>query len=324
MVEAVATDWRPTASRQAIEARARLLSDIRSFFAERGVLEVETPLLSSAGNSDPNISSIATAGDPPRYLRTSAEYPMKRLLAAGLPDIYELGRVFRAAEKGARHNPEFTMLEWYRHGLGYRELALEVIELVKHCGHGRFGHWPIVHTTYRELFLQHLGLDPHRCDEEECRALALERNIHAGQLDLDGWLDLLLSHLIQPAMDAESITVIRDFLPQQAALACIRTDSASQISVAERFEVYLGQAELANGYHELSDWAEQQRRFEDDRKLRRLRGEETAPLDQRLLDALQSGLPGCSGVAVGVDRLLMAVLGVDHIQMALAFPFDRA
>jgi lysyl-tRNA synthetase class 2 len=317
-------DWRPTASRRAIETRARLLSDIRSFFAERKVLEVETPLLSSAGNSDPNIASIATSGDSPRYLRTSSEYPMKRLLAAGLPDIYELGRVFRAGEKGARHNPEFTMLEWYRHGLGYRELALEVIALVQHCGHGKFDPWPIVHTTYRELFLNHLGLDPHRCDEEECRALALERGIHAGQLDLDGWLDLLLSHLIQPAMDAESITVIRDFLPQQAALACIRHDEGSHVAVAERFEVYLGQAELANGYQELSDWVEQQQRFEHDRRLRLLLGEDIAPLDQRLLAALQSGLPECSGVAVGVDRLLMAVLGVSHIDMVLPFPYDRA
>jgi len=314
-------DWRPTASRQAIEMRARLLADIRSFFAERKVLEVETAMLSSSGNSDPNISSIATDAHSARYLRTSAEYPMKRLLAAGLPDIYELGRVFRAGEKGARHNPEFTMLEWYRHDLNYRELALEVIEMVKHCGQGQFADWPIVHTTYRELFRGHLGLDPHSCDEEECRALARERDIHAGQLDLDSWLDLLLSHLIQPAFNAESITIITDFLPQQAALAKIRRD---EVPVAERFEIYLGQTELANGYQELNDWAEQKQRFEQDRKLRQLRGEEISPLDQRLLAALQAGLPECSGVAVGVDRLLMAILRVEHIDMVLPFPYDRA
>ncbi len=318
------TDWRPSASRQAIEARARLLADIRVFFAERDVLEVETAQLSSAGNSDPNIASIATDTDTRRFLRTSAEYPMKRLLAAGLPDIYELGRVFRAGEKGSRHNPEFTMLEWYRHQLGYHDLAEEVLQLIKFCGHGKFDDWNIVHTTYRELFLDHLGLDPHHCDEEECRALALERNIHAGHLDLDGWLDLLLTHLIQPGMNAEGITVITDFLPQQAALARIRQDASHGIAVAERFEVYLGQAELANGYQELTDPQEQRQRFAQDRKLRQLRGEDIAPVDQRLLAALAAGLPECSGVAVGVDRLLMAILGVDHIDMVLAFPFDRA
>ncbi len=314
-------DWRPTASRQAIEARARLLADIRQFFSERRILEVETAQLSSAGNSDPNIASIATDSASPRYLRTSAEYPMKRLLAAGLPDIYELGRVFRAGEKGSRHNPEFTMLEWYRHDLGYHQLAQEVIELIKLSGRGKFAAWPIIYTSYRELFRLHLGLDPHFCDEEECRALALERDIHAGQLDLDGWLDLLLTHLIQPAMDAESITVIVDFLPQQAALARIRQDV---VAVAERFEIYLGQAELANGYQELTDWAEQTQRFEQDRKLRQLRGEDVNPLDQRLLAALQAGLPECSGVALGVDRLLMAILGLSHIDMVLPFPYDRA
>ncbi len=324
MTSRVTDDWRPTASRQAIEARARLLADIRLFFAERNVLEVETAQLSSAGNSDPNISSIATDSVVPRFLRTSAEYPMKRLLAAGLPDIYELGRVFRAGEKGSRHNPEFTMLEWYRHGFTYHKLAEEVLKLVKVCGHGKFDQWPVIHTTYRDLFREHLGLDPHHCDEEECRALALERDIHVSQLDLDGWLDLLLTHLIQPNMNAEGITVIADFLPQQAALACIRQETESGITVAERFEVYLGQTELANGYQELTDPQEQQQRFEKDRRLRRLRGEEIAPLDQRLLAALNAGLPECSGVAVGVDRLLMAILGADHIDMVLPFPFDRA
>jgi lysyl-tRNA synthetase class 2 len=320
----IAPDWRPTASRQAIEARARLLADIRNFFANRKVLEVETAQLSSAGNSDPNIGSIATAGETPRFLRTSSEYPMKRLLAAGLPDIYELGRVFREGERGRRHNPEFTMLEWYRCKLGYRELASEVLELFRYCGHGKFDTWPIIHTSYRDLFRDYLGLDPHSCDEEECRQLALERDIHAGQLDLDGWLDLLLTHLIQPQMDLESITIIADFLPQQAALARIREEASLGIAVAERFEIYIGQTELANGYQELTDPIEQQQRFEQDRKLRQLRGEEVAPLDQRLLAALAAGLPECSGVAVGVDRLLMAILGVDHINMVLPFPFDRA
>lgn len=314
-------DWRPTASRRAIETRASLLADIRQFFAERKVLEVETAMLSSAGNSDPNINSIATDSDQPHYLRTSSEYPMKRLLAAGLPDIYELGRVFRGGEKGSQHNPEFTMLEWYRHQLSYLDLAGEVVDLVKFCGGGQFDQWPVIHINYRDLFREHIGLDPFMADEEECRSLALERGIRMDQLDLDGWLDLLLTHLVQPRMDAESITILHDFMPHQAALARIRNDDPP---VAERFEVYLGQTELANGYQELTDSFEQAQRFETDRRMRQRRGEAVNPLDQRLLAALKSGLPECSGVALGVDRLLMAILGVNHINMVLPFPYDRA
>jgi lysyl-tRNA synthetase class 2 len=321
MTEWGAEDWRPTASRRAIETRARLLADIRQFFAERKVLEVETAMLSSAGNSDPNINSIATDSDQPRYLRTSSEYPMKRLLAAGLPDIYELGRVFRGGEKGSQHNPEFTMLEWYRHKLPYLELAEEVVSLVKFCGGGRFDPWPVTHISYRNLFLEHIGLDPFLADEEECRSLAQERGIRMDRLDLDGWLDLLLTHLIQPRMDAECIMILHDFMPHQAALARVRNDDPP---VAERFEVYLGQSELANGYQELTDSSEQASRFEMDRRMRKQRGEEVTPLDHRLLAALKAGLPECSGVALGVDRLLMAILGVSHIDMVLPFPFDRA
>jgi len=321
MAERDGDDWRPTASRRAIETRASLLSDIRQFFAERKVLEVETAMLSSAANSDPNINSIATDSDQPRYLRTSSEYPMKRLLAAGLPDIYELGRVFRGGEKGSLHNPEFTMLEWYRHQVPYLELANEVVELVKFCGGSQFDPWPVVRVTYRDLFQEHIGLDPFMADEEECRQLALERGIRMDQLDLDEWLDLLLTHLIQPQMDAECITILHDFLPHQAALARIRDDDPP---VAERFEVYLGQNELANGYQELTNSIEQAQRFEIDRRMRQRRGESINPVDQRLLAALNSGLPECSGVALGVDRLLMAILGVNHINMVLPFPYDRA
>ena len=321
MPERDGDDWRPAASRRAIETRASLLSDIRQFFAERKVLEVETAMLSSAANSDPNINSIATASDQPRYLRTSSEYPMKRLLAAGLPDIYELGRVFRGGEKGSQHNPEFTMLEWYRHQVPYLDLSNEVVDLVKFCGGSQFDPWPVVRVTYRDLFQQHIGLDPFMADEEECRQLALERGIRMDQLDLDEWLDLLLTHLIQPQMDSECITILHDFLPHQAALARIRDDDPP---VAERFEVYLGKNELANGYQELTNSIEQAQRFEIDRRMRQRRGESINPVDQRLLAALNSGLPECSGVALGVDRLLMAILGVNHINMVLPFPYDRA
>ena len=157
------TDWRPGATRFALEARARLLTDIRRFFTDRDVMEVETPVISRAGNSDPNIESMTLDSDPAGYLRTSPEYPLKRLLCAGLGDIYELGRAFRRGEQGRWHNPEFTLLEWYRLDLPYLELAKEVIELVRNCGHGQFDHWPVQQTSYRDLFLQHTGLDPWFC-----------------------------------------------------------------------------------------------------------------------------------------------------------------
>jgi lysyl-tRNA synthetase class 2 len=313
--------WRPSASRLAIEARAGLLADIRAFFHARGILEVETPILSRAGNTDPNISSIRTDASPPQYLRTSPEYPMKRLLAAGLKDIYEMGRVFRAAESGSWHNPEFTLLEWYRLGWGYLELAEEVIALVQHCGQGKFDGWNVERTSYRDLFLSNTGLDPYLADESEWASLAQERNINAGPMDQQQWQDLIITHVLQPSLGADSITVVFDFPPEQAALACIRDDEPA---VAERFEVYLGQVELANGYHELGDAAEQLRRFERENRLTSLRGGESTAVDYRLIEALTHGLPECSGVAMGVDRLLMRILDLDSIDAVLAFPDDRA
>jgi lysyl-tRNA synthetase class 2 len=313
--------WRPGASRQALEARARLLARIRGFFAERGVLEVETPILSRSGNSDPNIRSIATDEPLRRYLRTSPEYAMKRLLAAGLGDIYELGRVFRAGEAGRHHNPEFTLAEWYRLGMGYRDLADEVVDLVRYCGEGAFDGWRTQRIPYRDLFREGLGLDPFHCSEAELAACADERGIRAGPLEHLEWLDLLLADVLQPALPGECITVLCDFPPEQAALARIRPGDTP---VAERFEVFLNQTELANGYQELTDADEQQRRFERENRLREVRGEETAPLAAPLLAALRHGLPECSGVALGVDRLLMAVLKLDRMEAVLAFDANRA
>jgi lysyl-tRNA synthetase class 2 len=312
--------WRPGASRFVVEARASLLHDIRSFFLARKVLEVETPVLSRAGNSDPNIASLSTDQLPKKYLRTSPEYAMKRLLAAGFGDIYELGPVFRAGEKGRRHNPEFTILEWYRRDFSYLDLASEACELIRHCGHGQFGEWPVEFITYRELFQSHTGLDPFLCDESDLSALAAERGVHAVSMSQLDWLDLILSEVIEPALPGETITVVHDFLPEQAALSRIRPDDPP---VAERFEIYLGQMELANGYQELTDADEQLSRFESEKKSAGARGEETPPLDMALVEAIRHGLPDCSGVALGVDRLLMSLVKLENIDAVLAFSTDR-
>jgi len=294
---------------------------MRDFMARRGVIEVETPILTSAGNSDPNITSIATDEPSRRYLRTSPEYAMKRLLASGHQHIFELGRVFRAGECGPNHNPEFTMLEWYRSGLPYLDLAAEVLELIRHCGAGAYSNWEERWVTYRDLFQHHLGLDPLDCDETELSNCALERSIHSGPLDRLQWLDLLFAEVLQPALPGECLTVVHDFLPEQAALARIRSGDQP---AAERFEVFLGQMELANGYQELTDAAEQQRRFEYENRLREVRGEDPVPIDTRLLEALRHGLPECSGVALGVDRLLMSILKLERIGSVLTFDAERA
>jgi lysyl-tRNA synthetase class 2 len=313
--------WRPGASRHAVETRAKLLSAIRSFMAERGVLEVETPILTAAGNSDPNIESFATDTEPRRFLRTSPEYAMKRLLASGHRHIYELGRVFRAGEQGQRHNPEFTLLEWYRTGMPYLDLAAEVLDLIRFCGSGLFESWDTQWVSYRDLVRQSLGLDPATCTESDLSNCAAEKGIRSGPLDQMQWLDLLFAEVVQPSLPGECLTVVHDFLPEQAALARIRPGSEP---AAERFEVFLGQMELANGYQELTDAEEQLRRFERENRQRKVRSEEAVPIDARLIDALRHGLPDCSGVAVGVDRLLMSILKLERIDAVLAFEATRA
>jgi len=313
------TEWRPTASPEHLKARAKLLQDIRSYFYSQTVMEVETPIISRAGNTDPEIQSIRT--DDGGYLRTSPEFPLKRLLATGLGDIFELGRVFRAGEAGRNHNPEFTMLEWYRTGFDYHRLMDEVEALVLHCGRGKFDRWPQQKLSYRALFQQYLGLDPFTADIDELAGIAKDHGVSDIELGRRQWLDLLISHFIQPELPDNGLTFVYDFPADQAALANIRQDTPP---VAERFELYLGHTELANGYQELTDVVEQQRRFEHENKQRKNRGEPIYPLDEYLLAAIEHGLPECSGVAMGVDRLLMAICGADSLDQVIAFPFSRA
>jgi lysyl-tRNA synthetase class 2 len=326
----MATDWQPTASIEALELRARLNASVRGFFAERGVLEVETPVMSRGGNTEPNIASFTvdfsgrTDGGPrTRWLRTSPEYALKRLLAAGVGDCYELGRVFRDGEAGVRHNPEFTMLEWYRVGWDHQQLVDETAALVRMALSLVERDASLERTAYRDLYRERLGLDPFLATEAELRNALGDVAVDPQGLTRDDWLDLLMTHRLQPAFSAGTLLSVHDWPATQAALARLR-DTGDGTAVAERFELYLGPVELANGYHELRDADEQRARFERDQRMRATRGDVEPPLDGRLLAALGHGLPACAGVALGVDRLLMAMLGTDRIADVLAFDFANA
>jgi len=324
------TRWQPSASADAIRLRARLNAGIRDFFATRSVLEVETPVLSQAGNTDPNIASFwlefsgRTDGAPrTRWLRTSPEYPLKRLLAAGIGDCYELGRVFRDGEAGGRHNPEFTMLEWYRVGWDYLRLAGEATELVGMALALVGREARVERIAYRELYRRELGIDPFTDDDIRLREALGDVRIDPEGLGRDDWLDLLMTHQLQPRFEADRLLVLHDYPASQCALARLRDDGDGS-PVAERFELYLGPLELANGYHELTDATEQSQRFGRDLERRAARGDPRPPADGRLLAALAHGLPACAGVALGVDRLLMAMLGGERIDDVLAFGFASA
>jgi len=313
--------------RERLQRRASVYNTIRSFFHERGVLEVETPVLSAAGNTDPNIQSFSTAftghvdaGARDRWLRTSPEFPLKRLLAAGVGDCYELGRVFRNGEAGGRHNPEFTMLEWYRVGWDEARLAREVIDLLERLMVQAGRTFDVVETTYRSLFRDALGVDALTDPVETLQNALTSTTIDGEGLERDDWLDLLMTHQIQPTFPRDRITVVQDFPASQCALARLRHEDPP---VAERFEAYVGVYEVANGYHELNDAGEQRARFEADNAKRQLRGQPRVPMDERLL-AVLGHMPACAGVAVGVERLLMVLAGTDAIADVLAFPFSEA
>lgn len=313
------SDWQPTASLEAIRLRAHLYGQIRGFFQHRQVLEVETPVLSKAGNTDPNIDSLQVS-DPPGYLQTSPEFAMKRLLAAGSGSIYQLCKAFRKGEAGRRHNPEFTMLEWYRVGFSYHQLMDEVAELLG----GVLGEKPVEKLSYRKVFQDQLSIDPHAVTQEELVALVSKHVNYDGFSDAkDTLLDLLMSHVVEPTLGQGGFTFIYDYPATQCALAKVVEDEQG-VSVAQRFELYVEGAEIANGYQELTDPKEQQSRFAADNEKRVKAGAQEIPMDRHVIDALQSGLPECAGVALGVDRLLMLMLREDNIHKLISFPNDRA
>ncbi len=307
--------------------RARLLQRTRAFFGARGLLEVETPQLSAAGATDVHVESLAASspcGSLAGWLHTSPEYPMKRLLAAGSGDIWQLARVFRGAERGRRHNPEFSLLEWYRVGWDAAALMEEVEALLSAlAAPGRV--FPVaLRLSYREAFLQHAGVDPFDARAGEL----LEALAAAGappppglEADRDACLDLALAMLVEPRLDPARPTFLYDFPASHAALARIRPGDPP---LAERFELFLGGMELANGFHELTDADEQAARFAADLVARRARGLPPVPVDDRLLAAMAHGLPDCAGVAVGFDRLVMILAGASHIDEVLAFPWGAS
>jgi lysyl-tRNA synthetase class 2 len=327
------TDWRPTASLDILKLRARMLAHIRAFFADRAVLEVETPVLSAAGIPDPNLYSFTTHYTGPGaahgrelYLHTSPEFGMKRLLAAGSGSIFQVGKVFRDGESGRLHNPEFTMLEWYRVGYDHRALISEVAELVTGL---LSAHIPLAATeslSYQEAFQRHTGIDPHRASHEQFAGCAASHAIHppdelAGQHDATLWRDLLLSHVVEPRLGVGRLTFVYDYPASQAALARVRPGVPP---LASRFELYVNGIELANGFHELADAAEQRSRFERQLHARTAARLPAVPLDERLLAALNEGLPDCAGVALGFDRLVMLAAGARTLEEVIAFPIDRA
>ena len=326
-------DWQPTAALEVLKLRARLLERTRAFFSERGVLEVETPVLSTAAVTDPMLASLATHYTGPRfprgqafYLHTSPEFPMKRLLAAGSGSIYQICKVFRDGEAGRLHNPEFTMLEWYRVGFDYHRLMDETDELVMRLLAPTMSLDAPERLSYREAFRRHAGLDPHTASAGDFATVAKAHKIGVApelltQNHLAVWRDLLLTHVVEPMLGQGRLTFIYDYPASQASLARIQPGNPP---VAARFELYLNGIELANGFHELADADEQRTRFERQLHTRVASGQPVVPMDERLLAALSHGLPDCAGVALGFDRLVMLAASARTIAEVLAFPVDRA
>lgn len=310
-------DWQPVARPEILRQRAELLAAIRIFMDSREVLEVETPLLSCAAVSDPALQSYAVQhGDTTRYLQTSPEFAMKRLLAAGSGPIYQITRVFRDDERGRWHHPEFTLLEWYRPAFSVNDMLDEIDDLLNHL------QFPAAkRCTYAALFEEALDIDPHTANRRRLQQRAEAHGLGSRDLSHAQLLDFLFSETVMPLLKQYRCSIVQDFPVQQAALARIRP---GRPPVAERFELFIDGIEIGNGFHELSDAAEQRHRFLADQTERQRRCLPRRPLDERFLAAIEAGLPDCCGMAVGLDRLLMLKAGVTHIDEVLAFPCERA
>ncbi len=319
--------WQPSASIPNLLKRAAKIAEIRRFFADRGVLEVETPCMSQATVTDVHLFPFETRFVGPGhsqgmdlYLMTSPEYHMKRLLVAGCGPVFQLCRSFRNEEMGRHHNPEFTMLEWYRPHYDMYRLMNEVDDLLQ-----QVLECPAAESlSYQQAFQRHLEIDPLSADKQQLRDAAAKldlSNIADSEEDRDTLLQLLFSMGVEPHIGKDRPAFVYHFPASQASLAQISTEDHR---VAERFEVYFKGLELANGFHELTDAREQQQRFEQDNRKRAARGLPQHPIDVNLLEALKVGMPDCSGVALGVDRLIMLALGAESLSEVIAFTVDRA
>lgn len=322
-------NWQPNASLTTLQQRAMILQKIRTFFAARAVLEVETPLLSHATITSPNIHSFVTRYSLPGshkeqqlYLQTSPEFAMKRLLAAGSGPIYQICKAFRnQGESGQWHNPEFTMLEWYRPGFDHHALMTEVdafFQTIVACE-------PAQKISYAEIFQKTLHFNPHTVSLDELIQCAAQQGLQDVQWSppptRDDWLQLLMAHCIEPSLGRDRPVFVYDFPSTQAALARLSQD---KLPIAQRFEVYWKGVELANGFYELGDAAEQRARFAAELAQREQQQQDLVPLDERLLAALAAGFPDCAGVAVGIDRLIMLALDLANISSVLSFTIERA
>lgn len=321
------TDWQPTASIEQLRQRASIICQIRQFFAERDVLEVDTPAMSHATVTDIHLHTFQTefvgpgyADGRKLYFMTSPEFHMKRLLAAGSGCIYQINKAFRNEESGRYHNPEFTMLEWYRVGFDHHRLMDEMdalLQRVLQCGAAQ-------RMTYQQAFIRELGVCPLQGSMSELKQAAATlglSDIAEPEQDRDTLLQLLFSIGVEDKIGQTVPAFVYDFPASQAALAKINPNDPR---VADRFEAYFKGIELANGFHELDHWQEQLARFEQDNAKRIEMGLSAQPIDHHLIEALKSGLPECAGVALGIDRLIMLAIGCDHIDQVTAFPFPRA
>lgn len=319
------SDWKPTASIEMLKERAQMLTEIRAFFAQKKVMEVETPALSQAANSDPYIESFSLDNEQ-RFLHTSPEYPMKRLLAAGSGDIYQICKVWRQEEVSNHHNPEFTLLEWYRVGFNYHQLIQEVefllTQLLKLKKSSKF-------YSYEQLFVEFLQINPHKsdhssllnCVKQQVPQLVMNDEAHWKRQDL---LDILLTHCLEPVFETDRLTFLYDYPITQSALATIREATDQEAAVAERFEVYLGSIELGNGYQELIDTEKNINVINSELEQRKAQNQRELPQDINFLHAMKHGMPKTSGVAIGVDRILMGRTSTPALQHVMSFPWDSA
>lgn len=333
--------WRSKASHEILLKRALMLKNIRAFFDARGVIEVETPLLSHYCTTDPHLESFQSSfrGEA-CYLNTSPEYAMKRLLAAGSQSIYQICKAFRDDELGPNHNPEFTMLEWYRTNYDMRQLMDEVAELMRNLSQiSEFSSLvsplekpAFAYLSYQQAFEKYAGINPHQTNSKQCYQAAVENKVEIPvgldtgsdtDDEVNAWLDWLLIQLVLPAFDRQGFTFLYDYPASQCALAKVEKNE-QRIPVAKRFELFFGEIELANGFNELTDSDEQLRRFEMENQRRKKEGKQEGCIDNNFIAALKSGLPDCSGVAIGLDRLLMMFTNTDCIDQVLSFSWNDA